>query len=58
MRSLEIEAIKKALAFLTSDDARDLFKRTFNPACSDRRDQASVLLSATAHKLEGPRLSL
>merc|ERR1712072_244386 len=31
-RSLEIEACSKALAFLTSDDARDLFSRTFNPA--------------------------
>merc|ERR1711881_293394 len=31
-RSLEIEACSKALAFLTSDDAHDLFTRTFNPA--------------------------
>merc|ERR1719261_971842 len=31
-RSLEIEAVSKALAFLTSDDAHDLFTRTFNPA--------------------------
>merc|ERR1719355_13006 len=53
-RSLEIEACSKALAFLTSDDAHDLFTRTFNPSLlqtaaartSDRRAQASNLLSA------------
>merc|ERR1712072_935848 len=64
-RSLEIEACSKALAFLTSDDAHDLFTRTFNPALlqkstsktSDRRAQASHLLSAAAHKLESPRLA-
>jgi len=64
-RSLEIEACSKALAFLTSDDAHDLFTRTFNPALlqksvsktSDRRAQASDLLSAAAHKLESPRLA-
>jgi len=64
-RSLEIEACSKALAFLTSDDAHDLFTRTFNPTLlqksasksSDRRAQASHLLSAAAHKLESPRLA-
>merc|ERR1712072_74072 len=64
-RSLEIEAVSKALAFLTSDDAHDLFTRTFNPALlqkstsksSDRRTSASHLLSAAAHKLESPRLA-
>merc|ERR1712137_1098272 len=64
-RSLEMEACSKALAFLTSDDAHDLFTRTFNPAflqkaastSSDRRVQASHLLSAAAHKLESPRLA-
>merc|ERR1712139_413747 len=64
-RSLEIEACSKALAFLTSDDAHDLFTRTFNPALlqksasktSDRRAQASDLLSAAAQKLESPRLA-
>merc|ERR1712157_167898 len=52
-------------AFLTSDDAHDLFTRTFNPALlqkseakvSDRRSRASDLLSAAAHKLESPRLA-
>lgn len=64
-RSLEMEACSKALAFLTSDDAHDLFTRTFNPALlqsgaartSDRRVRASELLSATARKLESPRLA-
>merc|ERR1712151_1199445 len=64
-RSLEMEACSKALAFLTSDDAHDLFTRTFNPALlqksevrsSDRRNKASALLSAAAHKLESPRLA-
>merc|ERR1719453_2206760 len=62
-RSLEIEAVSKALAFLTSDDAHDLFTRTFNPALlqvgavSERRGQAAAVLSAVAHKLGSPRLA-
>merc|ERR1712151_828270 len=64
-RSLEIEAVSKALAFLTSDDAHDLFTRTFNPALlqassstsSDLRARASDLLSASARKLASPRLA-
>jgi len=61
-RSLEMEACSKALAFLTSDDAHDLFTRTFNPALlqessSSRRSEASKLLSAVARKLESPRLA-
>jgi chromosome segregation ATPase len=31
-RSLEMEAVSKALAVLSGDDAHDLFTRTFNPA--------------------------
>merc|ERR1719420_1043205 len=31
-RQLEIEAVSKALAILSSDDAHDLFTKTFNPA--------------------------
>merc|ERR1719382_1901149 len=31
-RSLEMEAVSKALAILSGDDAHDLFTRTFNPA--------------------------
>ena len=64
-RSLKIEACSKALAFLTSDDAHDLFTRTFNPAllqthaskASDRRARASDLLFAAAHNVLGPRLA-
>ena len=64
-RQLEMEACSKALAVLSSDDAHDLFTKTFNPALvqtessmhSDRRAQASKLLSAVAHKLQNPRLA-
>merc|ERR1712176_542897 len=64
-RQLEMEAVSKALAVLSGDDAHDLFTRTFNPALlqksevrsSDRRSRASELLSAAAHKLESPRLA-
>jgi chromosome segregation ATPase len=31
-RSMEMEAVSKALAILSGDDAHDLFTRTFNPA--------------------------
>merc|ERR1712061_546890 len=52
-RQLEMEAVSKALAVLSGDDAHDLFTRTFNPSLlqsaaartSDRRAQASDLLS-------------
>merc|ERR1712060_909390 len=51
-RQQEMEAVSKALAFLSSDDAHDLFTKTFNPALvqtessmhSERRSQASKLL--------------
>merc|ERR1719366_16061 len=64
-RQLEMEAVSKALAVLSSDDAHDLFTKTFNPSLlqreasmhSDRRAQASKLLSAVAHKLQNPRLA-
>jgi len=73
-RALEMEAVSKALAILSGDDAHDLFTRTFNPAStasgegttllqsgtaanSQRRDEASKLLKATAAKLHSPRLS-
>merc|ERR1711988_1739652 len=59
------EACSKALAVLSSDDAHDLFTKTFNPSLlqkesamhSERRVQASKLLSATANKLQNPRLA-
>merc|ERR1719272_1224603 len=64
-RQLEMEACSKALAVLSSDDAHDLFTKTFNPSLvqkenamhSERRSQASKLLSAVAQKLESPRLA-
>merc|ERR1712072_1016765 len=64
-RQLEMEACSKALAVLSSDDAHDLFTKTFNPSLlqkesamhSERRAQASKLLSAVAHKVQNPRLA-
>merc|ERR1719162_1064116 len=64
-RQLEMEAVSKALAVLSSDDAHDLFTKTFNPAFvqkesstkSDRRGQASKLLKAVAQKVGNPRLA-
>jgi len=64
-RQLEMEAVSKALAVLSTDDAHDLFTKTFNPALvqsesathSERRAQASKLLSAVANKLHSPRLA-
>merc|ERR1712188_182801 len=57
-RQLEMEAVSKALAVLTSDDAHDLLTKTFNPSFvqkesssrSQRRSQASKLLSAVASR--------
>merc|ERR1711988_195848 len=59
------EACSKALAVLSSDDAHDLFTKTFNPSLvqaestmhSERRAQASKLLSAVARKTQNPRLA-
>merc|ERR1719478_283825 len=64
-RQLEMEAVSKALAVLSSDDAHDLFTKTFNAAFLQResasnsalRAQASKLLNAVAHKLNSPRLA-
>merc|ERR1719297_345616 len=64
-RQQEMEAVSKALAILSGDDAHDLFTRTFNPALlqsssashSDRRAEASRMLSNLAQKLHSPRLS-
>jgi len=64
-RQLEMEACSKALSVLSSDEAHDLFTRTFNPSfvqeaatkVSDRRSKASSLLSETAKKLQNPRLA-
>jgi septal ring factor EnvC (AmiA/AmiB activator) len=64
-RQLEMEAVSKALAVLSGDDAHDLFTRTFNPALvqtgeavtAKRREEASQLLSQVAKRLNSPRLS-
>merc|ERR1712086_839700 len=64
-RQLEMEACSKALAVLSSDDAHDLFTKTFNPSLlqsesalhSERRTQASKLLAAVAQKNSNPRLA-
>merc|ERR1719159_493856 len=62
-RQLEMEAVSKALAVLSGDDAHDLFTRTFNPAFvqvdrqDTRRAQASKLLSRAADKMQSPRLA-
>merc|ERR1719401_2668789 len=64
-RQLEMEAVSKALAILSGDDAHDVFTRTFNPALlqresstsSERRAAASRLLSSAAQRLRSPRLS-
>merc|ERR1719378_1764171 len=64
-RQLEMEAVSKALAVLSTDDAHDLFTRTFNPALlqesekttSDRRTRVSELLSSAARNLQSPRLA-
>jgi hypothetical protein len=53
------------LAVLSTDDAHDLFTKTFNPSFlqketslqSARRSQASKLLQAAAQKLKNPRLA-
>merc|ERR1719261_76068 len=63
-RAAEIEAVSKALSFLTSDAARDLFSKTFNPAllqkkstiASKRQAEASQLLAGIARKNNNPRL--
>jgi len=64
-RQMEMEACSKALAVLSSDDAHDLFTKTFNPSFmqteskvqSERRNKAAEVLSAVAKKLHSPRLT-
>merc|ERR1712113_986755 len=64
-RQLEMEAVSKALAILSGDDAHDLFTRTFNPALlqeesrvqSTRRTKAANLLKAVAEKHNNPKLA-
>merc|ERR1719379_1697745 len=62
-RQGEIEACGKALAFLSSDEAHELFSRTFNfvqvasKSTSSRRAKVSKALSTAAQKFRDPRLS-
>merc|ERR1712083_1165824 len=64
-RQLEMEAVSKALAVLSTDDAHDLFTKTFNPSLlqkessmhSERRALASKVLSAAAQRSHNPRLA-
>jgi len=62
-RQLEMEAVSKALAVLSGDDAHDLFTKTFNfvqmesSMRSNARAQASKLLSAVSNKVQNPRLA-
>merc|ERR1740133_299767 len=62
-RQMEIQAVGKALAFLSSDEAHDLFTRTFNfiqaksTTQSHRRAQVSKVLHQMSQKFQDPRLS-
>merc|ERR1719324_1051481 len=62
-RQLEIQATSKALAFLSSDEAHDLFTRTFNfvqvasKIQSNKRVQVSKALTLASQKFQDPRLS-
>merc|ERR1719161_2009873 len=62
-RQLEIQAVSKALAFLSSDEAHDLFTRTFNfvqvrvSIKSHKRTEVSKVLGSAAKKFNDPRLS-
>jgi len=67
MRAEEIEAVSKALALLSSDEAHELFGRTFNPELLQRnaaearqrqlQARASELLKGAALKVRSPRLA-
>jgi len=63
-RQLEIGACSKALAYLNSDEAHDLFSKTFNfvqvetTAKATRRDQAAKVLTEAAKKFQDPNLSV
>jgi hypothetical protein len=62
-RQLEMEAVSKALEFLSSDEAHDLFTRTFNPAflqtntVSRTRSVVAKLLKKASEKARDPRLA-
>jgi len=63
-RQTEMGACSKALAVLSSDDAHDLFKDTFNPGFlqvalthPEQRSKAAAVLVDASKKLRSPRLS-
>merc|ERR1719158_503045 len=65
-RALEIEAVSKALEFLSGDAAHDLFTKTFNPAAlvqvaragsRAQRSGAAAGLASAAKASKDPRLS-
>jgi len=64
LRQMEIAACGKALAFLSSDEAHELFSRTLgfvqlnSEAHSKRRTQVRSLLMQAAKKFQDPRVSL
>jgi len=64
-RQTEMGACSKALAVLSSDDAHDLFKDTFNPGFlqvalthPEQRSKAAAVLVDASKKLRSPRLSV
>ena len=63
-RNMEMEACSKALAVLSSDEAHDMFTKTFNfmqtqsKTSSLRRARAAEVLRAAAKKSSNPRLSM
>jgi len=60
-RNMEMEACSKALAVLTSDDAHDMFTKTFNflqtASKSSRRSNAAAVLKKAADKTHNQALS-
>merc|ERR1719160_1381132 len=62
-RQLEIQAVSKAAAFLSSDEAQDLVSRTFsfiqtgNKLASHRRNSIAVALGKIAKETRDPRIS-
>lgn len=70
MRHNELTAVAQAIAILTSDDARDLFSRTYNPTSlfqvaqtqtperASARQRAVALLEAAAARTKSPQLVL
>lgn len=63
MRAEETQAVSQALSVLSSDDAHDLFTRTFNPAFlqvardDSRRSKAAQILNSLAVRHQNPRLA-